>query len=153
MSAVGKSVSDKTPVRAAQPVCLIDMETGLPVVGGGGGGGSSDGLTDAELRASPLTVVQHQGNIISGPLALTADAAATIIGAFAERRGMMVANYIAAPVYMALGTTGTPASGAGAICIPPAVDDVPGVFVFPFAPVGGVRAVCASAGSLTVTVW
>lgn len=144
----------------------VTAETPLPVTGGGGGGGGSvtvtnfpatqpvsGPLTDTQLRATPISTVEHQGNIISGPLPLTAATAATIIGAFSDRRGIRVLNYIEAPVYLAYGITGTPPSGAGADFIPAAIGGVPGQWECPFAPVGGMRAVCASAGSLTVTVW
>lgn len=104
-------------------------------------------LTFSQLKAG------YQGNIASGPMALTANTAATIIGAFPDRRGMRVLNYIAAPVYLSLGTSGTPSSGAGSDYIPAAVGGVPGQWEPPYAPVGGVRAVCATAGSITVTVW
>lgn len=136
------------PVTAANP---------LPVTGGGGGGGptvvaGADGSTAASTL-NPLPVFEAQGVIANGPLALAAATATTIIGAFPGRRGMRVLNYIAAPVYLSLGTTGTPPSGAGSDYIPAAVGGVPGQWEPPYAPVDGVRAVCATAGSLTVTVW
>lgn len=104
-------------------------------------------------QTNPVPVTEAQGVIASGPFSLTAATAATIIGAFPDRRGMYVLNYIDAPVYLSLGTTGTPASGAGSFYIPAAAAGVPGQFRFPFAPVGGVRAVSANAGGLTVAVW
>lgn len=104
-------------------------------------------LTFAQLKAG------YQGNIASGPVTLVAGEAQTLIGAFPDRRGMRVLNYTDAPVYISLGTTGTPAPGAGSDYIPAASEGVPGVWSPPYAPVGGVRAVGASAGGLTVTVW
>lgn len=143
----------------AQPVFIVG--------GGGGGGGGGDvtvtnwpatqavsgPVTNTQLRATPIPTVEHQGNIISGPLALTAGTATTAIAAFADRRGMRILNYIEAPVYLAYGVTGTPTSGAGSDYVPAAVGGVPGQWECPFAPVGGVRAVCSVAGSITVTVW
>lgn len=149
MSVIGQSVGDTRPVKAVQPVALFDPATG------GKGSVSVAGSDGASLasQTNPLPVTEAQGLIASGPVTLVAATAQTPIGAFADRRGMMVLNYTDAPVYMAPGTTGTPASGAGSICVPPAAAGVPGSFVFPFAPVTGIRAVGASAGGLTVTVW
>lgn len=139
-------------------VVLIDPVTGEPYAAGGGDQGGpvqiagADGATVA-TQINPIPVTEAQGVIASGPVTLEAATAQTIIGAFPDRRGMMVLNYTDAPVYLAPGTSGTPASGAGSICVPAATAGVPGSFVFPFAPVTGVRAVGASAGGLTVTVW
>lgn len=149
MSVIGKSVKDNTPATAAQPVYLLDMDTGLKgSVSVSGGNGTGPATTN-----NPLPVFEAQGNIVNGPLALTAATAATAIGAFADRRGMRILNYIEAPVYLNYGTTGTPPSGAGSDYVPAAAAGKPGVWDAPFAPVGGVRVVCASAGSITVTVW
>lgn len=156
MSVIATPVKQTEPVRSADAVYLVDIATGLPASGGGGGGvtpvAGADGATAASTT-NPLPVFEAQGLIISGPLALTANTAATIIGAFAGRRGMRVLNYIAAPVYLSNGDTGTPASGAGSDYIPAAVGGVPGQWEPPYAPVNGVRAVCATSGSITVTVW
>ena len=154
MSVVGKSVGDTTPISSVQPVALYDPATGLPS-GGGGGSTTISGQNGSgpATQINPLPVTIAQGVVASGSFALSAATAATIIGAFPDRRGMRVLNYIEAPVYLSLGTTGTPASGAGSDFIPAAVAGVPGQWTPPFAPVGGVRAVCATAGSLTVTVW
>lgn len=149
MSVIGHSVGDTTAVKAVQPVALYDPATGgkgsVSVAG-------SDG-SSAATQINPLPVTEAQGVIANGSVTLVAATAQTIIGAFPDRRGMMVLNYTDAPVYLSLGTTGTPASGAGSLCVPAAAAGVPGSFVFPFAPVTGVRAVGANAGGLTVTVW
>lgn len=138
------------PVTAATP---------LPVTGGGGGGGvtpvaGTDGTTVASPN-NPLPVTQAQGVIASGSLSLAANTANTIIGAFAGRQKFYVLNWIQAPVYLAYGTTGTPASGAGSLFIPPAqiINGVltPSQFEPWILPVGGMRAVCATAGDLTVS--
>lgn len=141
-------------------VVLVDPETLLDYTAIGGGGGGGDAVviagangTSGTTQINPLPVTVAQGIIASGPIALAANTAATLIAAFADRRGMRVLNYISAPVYLSLGVTGTPASGAGSDYIPAAVGGIPGQWEPPFAPVGGVRAVCATAGSLTVTVW
>lgn len=155
MSVIGQSVSSPAPkVAVVQPVALYDPATGLPAGAAGGPTviAGADG-SSAASATNPLPTYDAQGVIASGPLALSAATAATIIGAFPGRRGMRVLNWIAAPVYLSLGTTGTPPSGAGADYIPAAVGGVPGQWEPPYAPVDGVRAVCATAGSLTVTVW
>lgn len=109
--------------------------------------------TSVATALNPVPVFDAQGVIASGSATLVANTAQTIIAAFADRRGMRVLNYTASPVYLSLGTTGTPASGGGSDYIPAAVAGVPGQWEPPYAPVGGVRAVGASAGDLTVTVW
>lgn len=136
-------VSEASPL----PVTIMSGGGNDPVVVAGANG------TGAATQINPIPVTEAQGVIASGAFPLTAATAATIIGAFPDRRGMSVLNYIEAPVYLSLGTTGTPASGAGSLYIPAAAAGVPGQWNPAFAPVGGVRAVCASAGSLTVTVW
>lgn len=148
MSVIATPVKQTEAVRAADAVYLVDIATGLP--GGVTLSGPSGG---AASQTNPIPVTEAQGVIASGPVTLVAGTAQTIIGAFPDRRGMMVLNYTDAPVYLGLGTTGTPASGAGSFYVPAAAAGVPGSFVFPFAPVTGVRAVGASAGGLTVTVW
>lgn len=111
--------------------------------------------TSVATDINPIPVAQVQGVIASGALALTANTAATIIGAFAGRRKFYVLNWIQAPVYVDYGTTGTPASGPGSLFIPPAsmINGVltPGQFEPWTLPTSGMRAVCATAGSLTVT--
>lgn len=102
----------------------------------------------------PVAVISGaQGVIASGTVTLVANTAQTLVAAFADRRGMRVLNYTDSPVYLSLGTTGTPTSGGGSDYIPAAAAGVPGQWEPPFAPVTGVRAVGASAGDLTVTVW
>jgi len=139
-------------------VVLIDPATGEPYAAGGGGQSGpvqiagADGTTVA-TQINPIPVTEAQGVIASGSITLVANVAQTIIGAFPDRRGMRVLNYTASPVYLSLGTTGTPASGAGSDFIPASVNGVPGQWEPPYAPVTGVRAVGASAGGLTVTVW
>lgn len=135
----------------------VNAANPLPVTMTGGGGGATvvagtDGTTAASAL-NPLPVFEAQGVIASGPITLVANTAQTIIAAFAGRRGMRVLNYTASPVYLSEGTTGTPASGAGSDFIPAAVSGVTGQWEPPYAPVNGVRAVGASAGGLTVTVW
>ena len=109
--------------------------------------------TGAVTQINPIPVTEAQGVIASGPITLVAATAQTIIAAFANRRGFYVLNYTASPVYLSLGTTGTPASGAGSMFVPAAVVGAPGAFLFPFAPVTGVRAVGAAAGGLTIVAW
>jgi hypothetical protein len=85
---------------------------------------------------------------------LTAGTAATIIAANMNLRGARILNWITAPVYIANGTSGTPASGAPSDYIPAAAaGPVPAQFEFPYAPVDGVRAVSATTGTLTVETW
>lgn len=145
-------------VNMGQPIALVSLvdTDGAPVTPGGGGlvqVAGTDGTTVASPN-NPLPVTQAQGIISSGPFALTAATAATIIGAFAGRQKFVVLNYIQAPVYVAYGTTGTPASGAGSLFIPAAtvVEGVvyPGQFEPWILPVGGMRAVCAVSGNITV---
>lgn len=109
--------------------------------------------TGAVTQINPIPVTEAQGVIASGPITLVANTAQTIIAAFADRRGFYVLNYTTSPVYLSLGTTGTPASGAGSLFVPAAAASVPGAFLFPFAPVTGVRAVGATAGGLTIVAW
>jgi hypothetical protein len=149
MSVIGKAVGDPSPVRAVQPVYLASLIDGLPgaipLAGANG--------TGAATQINPIPVTEAQGVIASGPITLVAATAQTIIGAFADRRGFYVLNYTASPVYLSLGTTGTPASGGGSLYVPAAAAGVPGAFLFPFAPVTGVRAVGAAAGDLTIVAW
>lgn len=165
MSVVGKSVADPTPVEVYQPVGLVSGAGGLgtednPIytVGGSGGGPvesvvfGSNGTSSA-TQVNPFPVTIAQGVISSGPVTLVANVAQTIIGAFADRRGFRVLNYTAAPVYVALGTTGTPPSGGGSDFIPAASGGIPGQWEPPFAPTTGVRAVGAADGQLTVFAW
>lgn len=136
--------------------------TAVGTFGAGGGSGGLvqvtglDGLTVA-TDINPFPVLQAQGVLINGPLALTANTTAQIIGAFAGRRGMAVLNFTTSPVYLIPGTTGDPVAGAGSWFIPPArtIEGAlyPGEWEPAFAPVGGVRARGATAGGLTVTVW
>lgn len=149
MSVVGISPGSGVPARAVQPVAVYDPTTGLPgAIGLLGGNGTS-----AATQINPISVTEAQGVIASGPITLVAATAQTIIGAFADRRGFYVLNYTASPVYLSLGTTGTPASGGGSLYVPAAAAGVPGAFLFPFAPVTGVRAVGAAAGDLTIVAW
>lgn len=154
MSVIGKSLKDTTPVEVAQPVLIAGtvgpggaVSAGSVTVSGG------DGANPA-TQINPLPVAQAQGVIISGPFTLAANTAATIIGAFADRRKFRVLNWIAAPVYLSYGTTGTPPSGAGSDYIPAAQTIggflVPGQYEPLILPVGGMRAVCAVAGDLTI---
>lgn len=84
---------------------------------------------------------------------LAAGVAATIIAANRSVAGARILNWTASPVYLSLGTTGTPASGAPSDYIPAAAGGVPGQYVCEFAPVSGMRAVGAAAGDLTVVTW
>lgn len=110
--------------------------------------------TAVASQTNPIPVTQAQGTIASGSFTLAAATAATIIGAFAGRRKFRVLNWIQAPVYISYGTTGTPASGAGSDFIPAAqvISGVltPGQYEPLIMPTGGMRAVCATAGDLTV---
>lgn len=156
MSVVGKSVaSPATKVDAVQPVALYDPATGLPAAASGAGPTVVAGAngTSAATQINPLPVTEAQGLIASGPVTLVAGVAQTIIGAFADRRGLRVLNYTASPVYVTNGITGTPPSGGGSDYIPAAAGGVPGQWSPPYAPVNGVRAVGAAAGDLTVTAW
>lgn len=140
MSVIGKSLSDPTPVQIAQPVVVV----------------SADGTVNSQTGTSntnPTYTAPAQGLIASGSVNLEAGVAATIMSALPGMRGIRILNYISAPVYIANGTSGTPASGAGSDYIPAAAAGVPGVLNLPYVPVNGLRAVCASAGGLTVTVW
>lgn len=149
-----------TVPNGGQPVSLVSLVDGVTGAFSGGGGTVSNPSviagqngTGAATQINPLPVTEAQGVIASGPVTLVANTAQTIIAAFADRRGMRVLNYTASPVYLSLGTTGTPTSGGGSDYIPAAAAGVPGQWEPPYAPVGGVRAVGASAGDLTVTVW
>lgn len=146
MSVAGKSVKDVRPVEAVQPVALYDPATGLPASGGGGGGGGTD--------ASPNVTRSAQGTITQTTVNLTANTAATIIAASATLRGARILNWIAAPIFMTNGVSGTPASGAPSDYIPAAAaGPIPSQFEFPYAPINGVRAVSAVTGTLTVETW
>lgn len=141
-------------------VVLVDAATGDPYVAGGGSGGAvGPGTAAAAARvtfasdAPTLATSKYQGLIAQGSITLVAGVAQQIIGAFPGRVGMRVLNWTASIVYLGNGITGTPASGAGSDYIPAAVGGVPGQWEPPYAPVDGVRAVGASAGGLTVTVW
>lgn len=135
---VSGAKNDPTPVSAANP---------LPVTisGGGGTGGAS---------ANPIFVATGQGTVTQTTITLAAETAQTIIAANANIRGARILNWIAAPVYITNGTAGTPASGAPSDYIPAATSGpVPAQFEFAYSPVAGVRAVSATAGTLTVETW
>lgn len=110
--------------------------------------------TAAASQTNPIPVAEAQGVIASGPGFLTANTPVTIIGAFADRRKFRILNWIQAPVYVSYGTTGTPVSGAGSDFIPAAqvINGVltPSQYEPWIVPVGGMRAVCAVTGELTV---
>ncbi len=84
---------------------------------------------------------------------LAANTAATIVAAGAAPNGARILNWTASPIYVAPGVAGTPASGAPSDYIPAAAGGVPGQYEPPYKPVDGLRAVGASAGSLTVETW
>lgn len=134
----GDNLGNRTGVSPANP---------LPVTmsGGGGTGGTS---------TNPTFVTSGQGTVTQTTITLVAGTAQTIIASNANIRGARILNWITAPVYLANGTTGTPASGAPSDYIPAAAaGPVPAQFEFAYRPVDGVRAVCASAGTLTVETW
>lgn len=118
--------------QAATRTVLVDPSTGL----------------DYTVGASP------QAALTQTTITLAAGTAQTIIPAGASINGARILNWITAPVYLTNGTTGTPASGAPSDYIPAAAaGPVPAQFEFAYRPVDGVRAVCASAGTLTVETW
>lgn len=125
---------------------LVDPVTGADVAPGG----SSTGGT----ATTPTFVTNGQGTPTQTTVNLTANTAATIIAENANIRGARILNWITAPVYIANGTAGTPASGAPSDYIPAAgTGPIPAQFEFPYAPVAGVRAVSATTGTLTVETW
>lgn len=131
--------------QAAIRAVLVNPTTGADYVASGGGGGSS---------ATPLFVTSGQNTVTQTTITLAAGTAQTIIPGDANINGARILNWITAPVYLANGTTGTPASGAPSDYIPAAAaGPVPAQFEFAYRPVDGVRAVCASAGTLTVETW
>lgn len=128
---------NETPVSAATP---------LPTTTAAGGIGGS--------ATSPTFVTNGQGTPTQTTVTLVAATAQTIITANANIRGARILNWIADGVYLANGTTGTPASGAPSDYIPAAAaGPVPAQFEFAYAPVAGVRAVSATGGTLTVETW
>lgn len=113
-----------------------------------------DYASGASTATSPSFVTSAQGTLTQTTVNLTAGTAATIIAANANIRGARILNWITAPVYIANGTSGTPASGAPSDYIPAAATGpIPAQFEFPYAPVDGVRAVSATTGTLTVETW
>lgn len=146
------------------PITVTEAKP-LPVSGGGGGSGGGGTVDNPSVVAgvngtgpatvnNPLPVHQVQGNLIWGDITLEPSVASTIIGAFADRRGIVVLNYTQAGVYIAPGMTGTPPLGGGSEYIPPiGIDGAPGRWEPKFAPVGGLRAVGPAGGKLTVIVW
>lgn len=135
--------------QAATRTVLVDPTTGNDYVAGGGGGGSTGGTT-----TNPTFVTSGQNTVTQTTITLAAGTAQTIIPAGATINGARILNWITAPVYLANGTSGTPASGAPSDYIPAAAaGPVPAQFEFAYRPVDGVRAVCASAGTLTVETW
>lgn len=83
---------------------------------------------------------------------LVAATAATLLAASTEDRRVTVLNYIDAPVYVAPGVTGTPASTAPSDYIPAAAAGVPGRYTCPYSPKSGLRVISANAGDLTLIV-
>ncbi len=90
-------------------------------------------------HATKTAAAGTAGNLFSGP-----DAA---------RRGARILNYLAAPIYLAKGDSGTPASGAPSDFVPSSVDGVPGQYEFHYRPVDQYRYVCAVAGGFTLITW
>lgn len=124
----------------------VSADNPLPVTTSAGGIGGS--------ATSPTFVTNGQGAPTQTTVTLVAATAQTIIAANANIRGARILNWIADGVYLANGTTGTPASGAPSDYIPAAAaGPVPAQFEFAYAPVAGVRAVSATGGTLTVETW
>ena len=114
------------------------------------------------VRLPAFVAVDTAGNPVAGgaqatpthtKVDLVANQAATIVAAGTAPRGARILNWTASPVYVTPGSAGVPASGAPSDYIPAAANGVPGQYEPPYAPVDGLRAVGASAGSLTVEVW
>lgn len=106
----------------------------------------ADGELAGGLKAAQTTLSQTK-------VTLAANAAQTIVAASPNLNGARVLNWTTAPIYLANGTTGTPASGAPSDYVPAASSGVPGQYECPYAPIDGLRAVGAAAGDLTVETW
>lgn len=109
--------------------------------------------TLAALENITATVTSAQSAPTHETKTLVAATAQTILTADANRVGCRILNFTAAPVYLAPGTAGTPPSGGGSDYVPAAASGVPGQWESPYRPVGGIRAVGAAAGDLTVVSW
>ena len=109
--------------------------------------------TLAALENITATVTSAQGAPTHETKTLVAATAQTILTADANRVGARILNFTAAPVYLAPGSVGTPPTGGGSDYVPAAAAGVPGQWESPYRPVGGIRAVGASAGDLTVVSW
>ena len=109
--------------------------------------------TLAALENITAIVTRAQGTPAHATETLAAATAKTILAPDANRIGARILNFTPAPVYLTPGTTGTPASGGGADYVPAAASGVPGQWESPYRPVGGIRAIGASAGDLTVVSW
>lgn len=109
--------------------------------------------TLAALESINATVTRAQSSPAHATETLVAATPKTVLAADANRAGCRIINFTAAPVYLAPGSAGTPPSGGGSDYVPAAVAGVPGQWESPYRPVGGIRAVGASAGDLTVVSW
>jgi hypothetical protein len=89
-------------------VTLVDPTTGEPYAAGGGGT-ATGGLTDAELRASPLSVTAAAGTLTdrSGTVT-TGGTAQQLMAANASRKGFSVQNVSAGDLWIR--ETGTAAA-------------------------------------------
>lgn len=85
---------------------------------------------------------------------LEAGVAQTILADAKVITGVRLVNWTASPVYVQLGTsTGTPAAAGPSDVVPALANGLPGQYECPFGPVGGIRVVGASAGTLSVFAW
>ncbi len=129
----------------------VDEDNPLPVaVISGGTGGSGGGLG---TNASPNIVREAQNAPTHATRTLAAATPQTIIAAGASANGARILNWTTAPVYVIPGEAGTPVSGAPSDYIPAAASGVPGQYEPPYIPTGGLRAVGAAAGDLSVITW
>lgn len=104
-----------------------------------------------------VETTRSQNTVTMSTVALTANTAASLMGADNARTGGRILNWTSSPVYFVKGTSGTPSSGApSAICLAATTLNgvsVPGEYIFDYRPVDGYRVVGAASGNLTVELW